>query len=67
MTLVERDITQEEYDRYSKMEKVDFYREIEKTISASWRFGYGWYGCKLYKDEETGRCYIVHQIGSSCD
>lgn len=63
MNRVETEITKEEYERLSKCENLN--AEIEPTISDIWRYGYGWYGCRLL--EHDNRYYIEHNIGSSCD
>lgn len=71
MQTVKRKITKEEYDNYLELnEKGLLYDEIERNIPIEWKWGYGWYGCKLREEEnENGEkeWFIYHKLGSSCD
>lgn len=63
------EISKEEYERVKSFEN---YRgklnaEYEETMSDAIRWGYGFYGCRVWKDDEKNKYYFVVTIGNSCD
>ena len=63
------EITQQEYDRVTSIEgyQGELNREYEEKMDDCIRWGYGFYGCRLARNNETGKCYYVVCIGNSCD
>ena len=59
------EITEEKYNELSQLTRGELMMEVYKTIPVHWECGYGWYGCRLIR--EDGKYYIQHTIGSSCD
>ena len=60
-----KEISKEEYDRLSAMTYWEVESEIEKNLSDSIRYGYGYYGHKLL--EENGMYFLGTTTGNSCD
>ncbi len=67
MQEIKKEISKEEYERYTEMSYKQFQDETKETIPIEWFCGYGWYGGRLYKDTEDNKYYIIHKIGNSCD
>ena len=65
MTEVRREITKEEYDKYTNMSKAEARKEIEKTIDNATLIGYGIYCLRFYKNDD--KYYLIYDRGSSCD
>lgn len=61
------EITQEEFDRLSAMTYGERSAEIEKGLSDSIKYGYGYYGHDLWKNPEDGKCFLGITSGNSCD
>ena len=60
-----REISKEEYDRLSAMAYGEVDAEIDKNLSDSVKYGYGYYGHRLL--EEDGMYFLGTTTGNSCD
>ena len=60
-----REVDKEEYERLQKMSYGERTEEIEEDLSASIKYGYGYYGHNLCK--ENGKFYMGITSGNSCD
>lgn len=65
MQTCKEEITKEQYKELSKLSEGQLYGFVKKDIPDHWRYGYGWYGCRLV--EKDDKFYIYHTIGDSCD
>lgn len=62
-----KQITKEEYDRYSAMSNGELSALIESGLDDSVRWGYGYYGCESYHDAEQDLYFLGICTGNSCD
>lgn len=59
-----REVTKEEYERYLAMDHADLSSMVASSLSDDIHRGYGYYGCKLCKQD--GMFFLGYTIGT-CD
>ena len=63
------EISKEEYER---IKAIPNYRRVlnewyASTMDDCTRYGYGFYGCGICEDTDTGKYYYYVTLGNSCD
>lgn len=61
------EIPKEEYERLSAMSYGEVDNEVKSKLPESIKWGYGYYGHELFKDEEAGLYFLGKKIGNPCD
>lgn len=60
------EISEEEYKDLAKLSYTEQHKKLfPNGIPDVWLYGYGYFGHEIYED--SGKYYVVHKIGDSCE